>query len=101
LEKKKSELFPTGSKLPPAPLHSDPLKTARNGSSLVEWSGRRKPNSDKEELGAQWTVGSETELFRCKGQEGDMRRLFGHLVGDEKHDREKLTIDGGHCSRDP
>jgi hypothetical protein len=48
----------------------------------------------------QWTEGSETELFGCKGQEGDMRRWFRHLVGDEKHNGEELTVDGGWRSHD-
>jgi hypothetical protein len=36
-----------------------------------------------------------------QGQENDVRNRFGHLVGDEKHDGEELTVDGGRCSRDP
>jgi hypothetical protein len=30
-----------------------------------------------------------------------MRSRFGHLVGEEKHNGEELTIDGGRRSRDP
>jgi hypothetical protein len=71
------------------------------GSSPVEWLGWRKPNDDKVKLGVQRTEVSETKIFYCKGQEGDMKRWFGYLVGDEKHDGEELTVDGGQCSCDP
>jgi hypothetical protein len=33
-------------------------------------------------------------------QEEDVRNQFGHLVGDEKHNGEEITIDGGRRSHD-
>jgi hypothetical protein len=43
------------------------LRQPGRGSSPVEWSGRRKPDGNKEKLGVRWTEVSETELFWCKG----------------------------------
>jgi hypothetical protein len=39
-------------------------------------------------------------VFLLQGREGDMRRWLGHLVSDEKHDGEALTINGSQCSHD-
>jgi hypothetical protein len=44
-------------------------------------------------------VGDGALLLQGRG--GNMRRWFGHLVDDEKHDEEELTVDGGWLSRDP
>jgi hypothetical protein len=38
-------------------------------------------------------VGDGAHLLQ--GQEEDLRNRFGHLVDEEKHDGEKLNIDGG------
>jgi hypothetical protein len=34
------------------------------------------------------------KVLQLQRREGDMRRWFGHLVDDENHDGEELTIDG-------
>jgi hypothetical protein len=36
-----------------------------------------------------------------QGRGGNMRRWFGHLADDEKHDEEELTVDGGWLSESP
>jgi hypothetical protein len=40
-------------------------------------------------------------VLLLQGQEEDMRNQFGHLVSEEKHNREELTIDCGRRSCDP
>jgi hypothetical protein len=44
--------------------------------------------------------GVRNEVLLLQGQEEDVRSWFGHLVGQEKLDREELTVDGGRRSRD-
>jgi hypothetical protein len=71
------------------------------GSLPEQWPRRWK--CDSEEEGEQHPAGKEFKerVHQLHRRERDMRSQFGHLVGDEKHDGEELTVDGGRCSRDP
>jgi hypothetical protein len=42
--------------------------------------------------------GVGNKVLLLQGQEEDVRNRFGHLVGDEKHDGEELTVDGSRRS---
>jgi hypothetical protein len=44
--------------------------------------------------------GVGNKVLLLQGQEEDVRNRFGHLVGDEKHDGEELTVDGSQRSCD-
>jgi hypothetical protein len=45
--------------------------------------------------------GVENRVLLLQGQEEDVRNRFGHLVSDEKHNGEELTVDGRRHLHDP
>jgi hypothetical protein len=81
-----------------APLHWNLHKLAGTGVltgaelSSAELGGERNGNGVE-------GVGDGVMLLHK--QEGDMRKRFGHQVGDEQHGGEELTIDGGRRMRVP